>query len=140
MENLNKNANTKEEIIDVTTEMKERCFSKQKHYEEAIKKVTKEGNMYTVEFTDGYTAFLGKIRKARRIGEVVWLSKVATEEKTNGYDLVHYIEEFKQNNIAFDGKTIPEFIDTVEQVEKAKKAEEAKKAKEAKKAEEKVAE
>lgn len=136
MENVNNNAITNEEIVDVTKEMKERCFSKQKHYEEAIKKVTQQGKIYTVEFTDGYTAFLGKTRKARRIGEVVWLSKVATEEKANGYDLAHYIEEFKQNNIAFDGNTIPEFIDTVEQVEKAKKAEEARKAKEAKKAEE----
>lgn len=42
--------------------------------------------------------------------------KIANEEKTNGYDLKHYIEEFKKNKIAFDGKNIPEFIDTIEDV------------------------
>ena len=62
----------------------------------------------------------------------MWLSKIATDEKANGYDLAHYIEEFKQNKIAFDGKTIPEFIDTIEQVEKRKAKEEAQKTKETK--------
>lgn len=125
MEKLNKNAKTnEEEVVDVTNEMKERCFSKQKHYEESIKKVTQKGKIYTIEFNEGYTAFLSKTRKARRIGEVVWLSKIATEEKANGYDLKHYIEEFKQNNIDFDGKTMPEFID----IKKEDKTVETKKA------------
>ena len=49
----------------------------------------------------------------------------ANEEKENGYDLKHYIEEFKKNKIAFDGKNIPEFIDTIEDV-KARKQKEQK--------------
>jgi len=129
MKELNeKNAITKE---DVTQDMVDRCFSKVKGYEKSIKSVIKEGKIYVITFNDGYTAFLSKTRKARTIGEVVWLSRIATEEKEKGYDLKHYIEEFKENNIAFDGKTIPEFIDTVEQVEKRK----AKEAKEAEKQE-----
>jgi len=129
MKELNeKNAITKE---DVTQEMVDRCFSKVKGYEKSIKKVIKEGKEYVITFNEGYTAFLSNVRKARTIGEVVWLSRIATDEKANGYDLKHYIEEFKQNNIAFDGKTIPEYIDTIEQVEK-RKAKEAQKAKETK--------
>ena len=129
MKELNeKNAITKE---DVTQEMVDRCFSKVKGYEKSIKKVVKEGKEYVITFNEGYTAFLSNVRKARTIGEVVWLSRIATDEKANGYDLKHYIEEFKQNNIAFDGKTIPEYIDTIEQVEK-RKAKEAQKAKETK--------
>ena len=119
MKELNeKNANLTKE--DVTQEMIDRCYSKVKGYEKSIKSVVKEGKIYNITFNDGYTAFLSKTRKARTIGEVVWLSKIATDEKANGYDLAHYIEEFKQNKIAFDGKTIPEFIDTIEQVEKRK--------------------
>lgn len=130
MKELNeKNAITKE---DVTQEMVDRCFSKVKGYEKSIKSVIKEGKEYVITFNEGYTAFLSNVRKARTIGEVVWLSRIATDEKANGYDLKHYIEEFKQNNIAFDGKTIPEYIDTIEQVEKRKAKEEAQKAKEAK--------
>lgn len=130
MKELNeKNAITKE---DVTQEMVDRCFSKVKGYEKSIKKVVKEGKEYVITFNEGYTAFLSNVRKARTIGEVVWLSRIATDEKANGYDLKHYIEEFKQNNIAFDGKTIPEYIDTIEQVEKRKAKEEAQKAKETK--------
>lgn len=130
MKELNeKNAITKE---DVTQEMVDRCFSKVKGYEKSIKSVIKEGKEYVITFNEGYTAFLSNTRKARTIGEVVWLSRIATDEKANGYDLKHYIEEFKQNNIAFDGKTIPEYIDTIEQVEKRKAKEEAQKAKETK--------
>ncbi len=130
MKELNeKNAITKE---DVTQEMVDRCYSKVKGYEKSIKSVIKEGKEYVITFNEGYTAFLSKTRKARTIGEVVWLSKIATEEKEKGYDLAHYIEEFKQNKIAFDGKTIPEYIDTIEQVEKRKAKEEAQKAKETK--------
>lgn len=130
MKELNeKNAITKE---DVTQEMVDRCFSKVKGYEKSIKKVIKEGKEYVITFNEGYTAFLSNVRKARTIGEVVWLSRIATDEKANGYDLKHYIKEFKENNIAFDGKTIPEYIDTIEQVEKRKAKEEAQKAKETK--------
>ncbi|MBP3831416.1 MAG: hypothetical protein ILA02_03485 [Clostridia bacterium] len=104
------------EKVDVTKEMKEKCFSKSKHYEESIKKVTKEGNIYIIEFAEGYSAFTKKTRKARRIGELQWYSKIATEEKNNGYDLNHYIKEFKQNNIIFNGTDIPEFIDTEKKI------------------------
>lgn len=130
MKELNeKNAITKE---DVTQEMVDRCYSKVKGYEKSIKSVIKEGKEYVITFNEGYTAFLSNVRKARTIGEVVWLSKIATEEKEKGYDLAHYIKEFKENKIAFDGKTIPEYIDTIEQVEKRKAKEEAQKAKETK--------
>lgn len=111
------------EKLDVTTEMKEKCFSKSKHYEKSIKKVTKEGTIYVIEFAEGYSAFTEKTRKARRIGELQWYSKIATEEKNNGYDLKHYIEEFKQNNIVFNGKDIPEFIDTKKDLAKKQKQE-----------------
>ena len=126
MEQKNHLLTKEDEKIDVTKEIRERCYSKIKHYEEAIKRVTKDGTIYIIEFADGYTAFTQKIRKARRIGELQWYLKIANEEKENGYDLKHYIEEFKKNKIAFDGKNIPEFIDTEKQV----KAQENKKLKE----------
>ena len=116
MEERNHLLTKEDEKIDVTKEIRQKCYSKIKHYEEAIKKVTKDGTIYIIEFADGYTAFTQKIRKARRIGELQWYLKIANEEKTNGYDLKHYIEEFKKNKIAFDGKNIPEFIDTIEDV------------------------
>ena len=47
----------------------------------------------------------------------VWLTGTF-ETKANG--------EFKQNNIAFDGKTIPEFVDTIEDVKARKEKEETK--------------
>ena len=82
MKELNeKNAITKE---DVTQEMVDRCFSKVKGYEKSIKKVIKEGKEYVITFNEGYTAFLSNVRKARTIGEVVWLSRIATDEKANG--------------------------------------------------------
>lgn len=124
MKELNENANVTKE--DVTQEMMDRCYSKVKGYEKSIKSVIKEGKEYIITFNEGYTAFLSNTRKARTIGEVIWLTRIATDEKENKYDLQHYIEEFKQNNIAFDGKTIPEYIDTVEQVEKRKAKEVAK--------------
>ena len=115
MEKVNEVKVTRE---DVTQDMMDRCYSKVKGYEKSIKSVIKEGKIYTITFNEGYTAFLSNVRKARTIGEVIWLSKIATDEKVNGYDLEHYIEEFKQNKIYFDGKTIPEFIDTIDKVNK----------------------
>ena len=72
--------------------------------------------LYKIYFCFGYTAFLSDVRYARHLGEVQWLSKIATEEREYGYTLEHYIEEFKRNKINFDGKNIPIFIDTIEQI------------------------
>ena len=115
---------TKElERIDVTKEMKEKCYKKTKGYEETIGKVEKEGNLYYITFSKDYTAFGQKERKARKVTEVLWYSKIAKEEKKQNKTITDYIKEFKENGIAFDGKTIPEFIDTEKDLEKKKKLE-----------------
>lgn len=115
---------TKElERIDVTKEMKEKCYKKTKGYEETIGKVEKEGNLYYITFSKDYTAFGQKERKARKVTEVLWYSKIAKEEKEQNKTITDYIKEFKENGIAFDGKTIPEFIDTEKDLEKKKKLE-----------------
>ncbi len=115
---------TKElERIDVTEEMKEKCYKKTKGYEETIGKVEKEGNLYYITFSKDYTAFGQKERKARKVTEVLWYSKIAKEEKEQNKTITDYIKEFKENGIAFDGKTIPEFIDTEKDLEKKKKLE-----------------
>ena len=115
---------TKElERIDVTKEMKEKCYKKTKGYEETIGKVEKEGNLYYITFSKDYTAFGQKQRKARKVTEVLWYSKVAKEEKEQNKKLEDYIKEFQENGIAFDGKTIPEFIDTKKDLAKKKKME-----------------
>ena len=115
------------ERIDVTKEMKEKCYKKTKGYEQTLEKVEKEGNMYYITFADGYTAFCQKQRKARKLTEVLWYSKIAKEEKEQNKTLADYIEEFKTNNIDFDGKTIPEFIDKKENAKtQSKKVEKVK--------------
>ena len=115
---------TKElERIDVTKEMKEKCYKKTKGYEETIGKVEKEGNLYYITFSKDYTAFGQKQRKARKVTEVLWYSRIAKEEKEQNKKLEDYIKEFQQNGIAFDGKTIPEFIDTKKDLAKKKKLE-----------------
>ena len=55
------------ERIDVTKQMKEKCFRKTKSYENTIGKVVKEGSIYYITFAEGYTAFLQKERKARKL-------------------------------------------------------------------------
>lgn len=100
------------ERVDVTKEMKEKCFKKTKGYERTLEKVEKEGNIYYITFAEGYTAFGQNERKARKISEVQWYSRIATEEKENGFNLTETLNAFKKNSIIFDGKTIPEFIDT----------------------------
>lgn len=112
------------EKVDVTKEMKEKCFRKTKGYEGTLGKVEKEGSLYIITFAEGYTAFCQKQRKARKVTEVIWYSKIAKEEKEQKKKLEDYIEEFKKNGILFDGKTIPEFIDTKESFRARKKAEE----------------
>ena len=62
------------EKVDVTKEMKERCFRKIKGYENTLGKVEKEGSIYYITFAEGYTAFCQKERKARKITEVLWYS------------------------------------------------------------------
>lgn len=100
------------ERLDVTKEIKEKCYSKTKGYETTIEKVEKEGSLYFITFTKGYTAFGQKERKARKMTEVMWYSRIAKEEKEQDKKIEDYIKEFKENGILFDGKTIPEFIDT----------------------------
>lgn len=125
MNELNtKNAKTKEvkvEVKDVTKEVIDRVG---KSYQAAIKKITQEGRIYTVELNDGYTCYTEKVRKARRVPEIGFIARVATEQKDEKKTVEEYLKEFKANGIWSDGKTIPEFIDTVEDVktkqEKAK--------------------
>lgn len=102
------------EIIDVTKEMKAKCFRKTKGYEDTIEKVEKKGSYYFITFSKDYTAFCEKERIARSVSEVQWFSRIAKEEKELNKTLKDYIKEFKENGIIFDGKTIPEFIDTEE--------------------------
>lgn len=102
------------EIIDVTKEMKAKCSRKTKGYEDTIEKVEKKGSYYFITFSKDYTAFCEKERIARSVSEVQWFSRIAKEEKELNKTLKDYIKEFKENGIIFDGKTIPEFIDTEE--------------------------
>ena len=105
---------TKEiEREDVTNEVKQKCYKKTKGYENSIEKVEKEGNLCFITFSKGYTAFGQNQRKARKIAEVQWYSRIATEEKENRFNLTETLKAFKENGILFDGKTIPEFIDTI---------------------------
>ena len=124
MEKLNtKNAETKAkiEVRDVTKEVIDRVG---KSFQPAIKKITQEGRIYTVELNDGFTCYNEKSRKARRVPEIGFIARVATEQKGNEKANEEYLKEFKANGIWSDGKNIPEFIDTVEDVkareEKAK--------------------
>ena len=102
------------EIIDVTKEMKSKCVRETKGYEDTIEKVEKKGSYYFITFSKDYTAFCEKERIARSVSEVQWFSRIAKEEKELNKTLKDYIKEFKENGIIFDGKTIPEFIDTEE--------------------------
>lgn len=103
------------EAEDVTEFIKNRIPEKYKY---SIKQVLKYNKLYKIYFCFGYTAFLENVRYARHLGEVQWYAKIATEEREYGYTLEHYIKEFKRNKINFDGKTIPIFIDTFEQVKR----------------------
>lgn len=126
MKQTNQALTKKLEKVDVTKEMKEKCFRKTKGYENTLGKVEKQGNLYFITFAEGYTAFCEKERKARKVTEVIWYSKIAKEEKDQNKKLEDYIKEFKENKIIFDGKTIPEFIDTEKSL-KTRQREETKK-------------
>jgi len=123
MENLKENA----KIVDITKEMLPRLAKK---YAEAVAKVEDDGKEYIITFAEGYSAFGQKTRKAKNIPGVMWYSKVATEEKADGkLDMEKWSTYFKENNVVWDGKNIPEYILTKEQIEKAntKKAEKTEK-------------
>ncbi len=127
MEKSNVNANVN---VDVTAE---KIGSVGKNYREMISKVIKEGKLYRVVLADDITCFGQKERMARTNPEIGAIARWAKEEK-EGKTLDAWFKEFKENGIAFDGKTVPEFIDTIEDVKKAeeKKAEAEKKAEEKK--------
>lgn len=129
MEKLNGNAKTikfeMEGAKDVTSEILHRVG---KTYQDTIKRIMQNGKLYQVELSDGYTAFLEKTRLARRVPEIGFIARIAKEEKEGNKTLKDYIKEFKENGIACDGKTIPQFIDTIEDV-KAREEKEAEKAK-----------
>ena len=135
MEKLNtKNAKveTKEkvEVKEVTKEIIDRVG---KSYQGAIKKITQEGRIYTVELNDGYTCYNEKSRKARRVPEIGFIARVATEQKDTKKTNEEYLKEFKENGIWFEGNKIPEYIDTVEDVKaRQEKAKEEKPTKETK--------
>lgn len=112
------------EAEDVTELMKGKCADKYKY---SIKKVLKYSKLYKIYFCFGYTAFGEEYRYARKIEEIKWYSRIATEERENKYGLEYYIEEFKRNEIYFDGKNIPIFIDTIEDVQKKLNKSKAKK-------------
>lgn len=123
------------ELKDVTEDILPRIG---KGFQPAIKKIMSAGRYYEVEMNDGYKSLGQAKRIARRVPEIGFIARCAIEEK-NGKGYNDYVKEFKENNIAFDGIKIPQFIDTkedkVKAEEKAKKAEEIK----AKKAEKEAA-
>ncbi len=117
MENLNKNANKTNEVVDVTTERMEGIAKK---YQPAVKAIKDDGKEYIVEFNNGYT-FLGrKSQKARSVQEIGATARWATEENA-GKTLDQWKKEFKDNKIYMpeDG-TMPEYIDTIEKVKALK--------------------
>lgn len=118
MENLNQNAEsvkTKEvEVKDVTKEVLPRLAKK---YAAAIAKVMKEGSTYTITFAEGYTIFGQTERKCKNIPGIMWYSRIATEEKEEGkFDMAKWTKYFTENKVVWDGKTIPEYIETEDQV------------------------
>jgi len=117
MEKLNKeNAKTKETKVEIREVTKEVIDRVGKTYQPAIKKITQEGRIYTVELNDGFTCYNEKSRKARRVPEIGFIARVATEQKDEKKTNEEYLKEFKANGIWSDGKNIPEFIDTIEDV------------------------
>lgn len=88
-----------------------------KSYQNAIKTIKSVGRYYIVEMSEGYTCMGMSSRVARRVPEIGFIARCATEEKLGkGYN--DYVKEFTENKIAFDGKAIPQFIDTLEDVKK----------------------
>lgn len=114
---------TKElEKRDVTKEVLPRLAKK---YVNAIHKVTKDGSIYEITFEEEYTIFGQKTRKAKNISSIMWYSRIATEEKEEGkFDFEKWKKFFTESKIVWDGKNIPEYILTQEQIDReAKKLE-----------------
>lgn len=108
---------TKDEVtIDVTKEIIPRLAKK---YMNAIAKVTKDGSIYEITFAEGYTIFGQTKRKAKNIFGIMWYSRIATEEKDEGkFDFDKWTKFFTENKIVWDGKNIPEYILTKEQIDR----------------------
>ena len=102
------------EAVDVTKDILPRIG---KSYQSSIKKILTSGRYYPVELKEGYTVFGQTKRLASRVPEIGFIARLATEEK-NGKGYNDYVKEFKENKINFDGKSIPQFIDTIEDVKK----------------------
>lgn len=104
-----------DEAEDVTEFMKRRYDEKWKY---SVKKVLKYKNLYKVYFCFGYTAFGQEFRYAETIAGVKWYSKIATLERENNYGFEYWKNWLNNNNIVWNGKDIPIFIYTEEQVKK----------------------
>lgn len=84
----------------------------------SIKKVLKYKKLYKIYFCFGYTAFGEEFRYANNIAGVKWYSKVATLEREYSYGFDYWKHWLNTHNIVWDGKNIPTFIYTEEQVKK----------------------
>lgn len=114
MENLNKNAKTKELREDLTKDILPRLAKK---YMSAIGKVEKVEGEYEITFAEGYTIFNQKTRRARNIPGIMWYSRIASEEKAEGgFNFEKWAKYFKENKVVWDGKNIPDYIETEDQV------------------------
>lgn len=114
---------TKElEKVDVTKKIIPRLAKK---YVNAIEKITKDGSIYEITFAEGYTIFSQTTRKAKDVFGIMWYSRIATEEKEEGkFDIEKWKKYFTENKVVWDGKNIPEYILTQEQINQdAKKLE-----------------
>lgn len=107
------------EKVDVTKDIIPRLAKK---YMNAIAKVTKDGSVYEITFAEGYTIFNQTSRKAKNIAGIMWYSRIATEEKEEGkFDFEKWKKNFNDSKIVWDGKNIPEYILTQEQIDRESK-------------------
>ena len=121
MEKSNVNAKETKEVtmVDVTKEVLPRLAKK---YVNAIAKVIKTGSEYEITFANGYTIFGQTSRKVKNIPGIMWYSRIATEEKEAGKcDMEMWTKFFNENKIVWDGKNVPEYILTQEQIDGKKK-------------------
>lgn len=111
---------TKDELkVNVTKDIIPRLAKK---YMNSISRVTKNGSIYEITFAEGYTIFGQKTRKAKNIAGIMWYSRIATEEKEEGkFNFEKWKKNFNDNKIVWDGKNIPEYILTQEQIDRENK-------------------